>query len=198
MVFQRTVLVIMNTDMKNSAVFTTVQINQRHCPAEISIAVQLELESVSNSTGIRKLANHIAKKRAEFDGVCDLTRIDQAQRERLLGEIEVGEVWGIGRQLQQRLQAMGIHSVRDLRDADAAQLRQMVSVVLERTVRELRGISCLSLEEVVPAKQQIMVSRSFGHYVYTEAELASANSAPQTNARPACFRTKPANNAHNS
>jgi hypothetical protein len=39
--------------MKNSAVFTTVQINQRHCPAEISIAVQLELESVSNSTGIR-------------------------------------------------------------------------------------------------------------------------------------------------
>jgi hypothetical protein len=54
MVFQRTVLVIMNTDMKNSAVFTTVQINQRHCPAEISIAVQLELESVSNSTGIRK------------------------------------------------------------------------------------------------------------------------------------------------
>ena len=93
---------------------------------------------------------------------------------------------------------MGIHSVRDLRDADAAQLRQMLSVVLERTVRELRGISCLSLEEVVPAKQQIMVSRSFGHYVYTEAELASANSAPQTNARPACFRTKPANNAHNS
>ena len=52
-VFQRTVLVTMNTGMKNSAVFTTVQINQRHCPAEISIAVQLELESVSNSTGIR-------------------------------------------------------------------------------------------------------------------------------------------------
>ena len=126
---------------------------------------------------LAKLANHIAKKRAEFDGVCDLTRIDQAQRERLLGEIEVGEVWGIGRQLQQRLQTMGIHSVRDLRDADAAQLRQMVSVVLERTVRELRGISCLSLEEVVPAKQQIMVSRSFGHYVYTEAELASSLSA---------------------
>jgi DNA polymerase V len=72
---------------------------------------------------------------------------------------------------------MGIHSVRDLRDADAAQLRQMVSVVLERTVRELRGISCLSLEEVVPAKQQIMVSRSFGHYAYTEAELASSLSA---------------------
>ncbi len=132
---------------------------------------------IAPSKTLAKLANHIAKKRAEFDGVCDLSRIDQAQRERLLGEIEVGEVWGIGRQLQKRLQTMGIHSVRELRDADAAQLRQMVSVVLERTVRELRGISCLSLEEVVSAKQQIMVSRSFGHYVYTEAELAASLSA---------------------
>ena len=50
----------------------------------------------------------------------------------------------------------------------------MVSMVLERTERELRGISCPSLKEVVPAKQQIMVSRSFGHHVYTEAELAAS------------------------
>jgi hypothetical protein len=31
-----------------------------------------------------------------------------------------------------------------------------------RTVRELRGVSCLDMQEVVPDKQQIMSSRSFG------------------------------------
>ena len=75
MVFQRTVLVIMNTDMKNSAVFTTVQINQRHCPAEISIAVQLELESVSNSTGIHNQVKQFVENQRPGIGPCGLVRV---------------------------------------------------------------------------------------------------------------------------
>jgi DNA polymerase V len=64
--------------------------------------------------------------------------------------------------------------VEDLRQANAETLRQAFSVVLERTVRELNGISCLSLEAVAPNKQQIISSRSFGAYVYDLPALAEA------------------------
>lgn len=66
---------------------------------------------------------------------------------------------------------MGIRSVWDLQQADAATIRDRFGVVLERTVRELRGESCLSLEILSPPKQQIMCSRSFGKEITTLDEL---------------------------
>lgn len=42
---------------------------------------------------------------------------------------------------------------------------EVVSVILERTVRELNGESSISLEEAPPAKQQIVCSRSFGERI---------------------------------
>lgn len=71
-------------------------------------------------------------------------------------------------------EAMGIRTVRELRDADPELMRTKFSVVVERTVRELRGVSCLELQEVVPEKQQIMSSRSFGQLVYDLQELEEA------------------------
>ena len=122
-----------------------------------------------------KLANHCAKKGlAGKDGVCNLLALSAAEQDDLLGRIEVGEVWGVGRKIDARLQEMGISSVRDLRDADPVMIRSRFSVVLERTVRELNGVSCLSLEEVAPDKQQIMCSRSFGEPVYELDDLLDA------------------------
>jgi DNA polymerase V len=124
---------------------------------------------------LAKLANHCAKKNlAGADGVCDLTRLDDAERSRLFAAIPVNEVWGVGRRLTEQLAARSIHTVEQLRTADAETLRQAFSVVLERTVRELNGIACLDLEAVAPNKQQIISSRSFGAYVYTLPELMEA------------------------
>ena len=124
---------------------------------------------------LAKLANHCAKKQLAGDqGVCDFTTLRPEDLNSLFDGIEVGEVWGVGRKIGARLNAMGIHTVRQLRDADAETLRSRFSVVLERTVRELRGVSCLSLEEVVPEKQQIMSSRSFGTLVYDLNDLEEA------------------------
>lgn len=50
-------------------------------------------------------------------------------------------------------------------------------MVMERTVNELRGISCLDLEEIAPAKKQIISSKSFGEMVTTIDELAQAVSS---------------------
>jgi len=72
------------------------------------------------------------------------------------------------------LSALGIHSVLDLKRAEPEYLRQQFSVVLEKTVRELRGQACIELEEVAPAKKQIVSSRSFGHQVSDLQSLSEA------------------------
>jgi DNA polymerase V len=65
---------------------------------------------------LAKLANHCAKKSlAGADGVCDLTRLDDAERSRLFAAIPVNEVWGVGRRLTEQLAARNIHSVEQLR-----------------------------------------------------------------------------------
>lgn len=130
---------------------------------------------IGASKTLAKLANHTAKKNlAGANGVCDFTTMSPAALDVLFGRIEVGEVWGIGRKINARLETMGIRTVRQLRDADAELMRSTFSVVVERTVRELRGVSCLDLQEVVPEKQQIMSSRSFGQLVYDLPELEEA------------------------
>jgi DNA polymerase V len=124
---------------------------------------------------LAKLANHCAKKGlAGADGVCDFGRMQPAELDELFGRIAVGEVWGVGRRLSEKLAARGIATVRELRDADAVTLAEAFSVVLQRTVMEVRGISCLELEALAPAKKQIVSSRSFGTYVTTLDELEEA------------------------
>lgn len=124
---------------------------------------------------LAKLANHAAKKSlAGTEGVCDFLSMQPEKLSCLLASIPVGEVWGIGRKFTSRLEAMGISSALQLREADAETIRARFSVVVERTIWELRGVSCLELEEVVPDKQQIMCSRSFGTLVYDRSELEEA------------------------
>ena len=124
---------------------------------------------------LAKLANHAAKKNlAGQDGVCDFLSMSPSDLTHLLECIPVGDVWGIGRKITTRLETIGITTALQLREADAETIRTRFSVVVERTVRELRGVSCLNLEEVVPDKQQIMCSRSFGTLVYDRAELEEA------------------------
>lgn len=59
----------------------------------------------------------------------------------IMSGIAVGEVWGVGRKLNEQLQHVGINTVQQLRDADLSYMRDRFSVVPERTVRELRGSS---------------------------------------------------------
>ncbi len=73
---------------------------------------------------------------------------------------------GVGRRLAAQLAERGIRTVEALRQADPATLRRSFSVVLERTRAELNGVSCLTLEDVSPPRQQIQSSRSFGQYVH--------------------------------
>lgn len=123
---------------------------------------------------LAKLANHMAKKMPQFNGVCDLHAIPRAERVKLMSNIDVGEVWGVGKRNAVRLNDMGIYTVLDLRNTKPAEIRKHFSVVMERTCQELRGVPCLELEDVVPDKQQIMSSKSFGQPVVFVQDLCEA------------------------
>ena len=123
---------------------------------------------------LAKLANHVAKKRPEYASVCNLLDLTNTQRDALFGTIDVGEIWGVGRRLAPRLAAQGMATVKALRDANPKAIRQNYGVVMERTVLELNGVSCMKLEEVEPARQQIVCSRSFGELLSRQEEIAPA------------------------
>jgi len=72
---------------------------------------------------LAKIANHLAKKNPEFDGVCDLHAMTRPERLQWMSQLEVGEVWGVGRRIAKRLNAMGIETVLDLRNASIKEVR---------------------------------------------------------------------------
>ena len=123
---------------------------------------------------LAKVANHCAKRRSEWTGVCHFSGLAPDQQAALLAELDVATVWGIGPRWAARLRALGILTARDLRDADSKTLRRRFGVVLERIVWELRGVTCLEWAEIVPPKQQLIASRSFGRPVTALEELQAA------------------------
>lgn len=121
---------------------------------------------------LAKLANHAAKTWPKTGGVVDLT--DKMRQRKLLALLPVEEVWGIGGKLTKRLQQLGIHNALQLADADPEYIRQQFSVVVERTVRELNGESCIALEEMAPTKKQIVSSRAFGERITAKQQMREA------------------------
>ncbi len=129
---------------------------------------------IGSTKTLAKLANHVAKKQPEWNGVCDLSALSASLQDKLFSEIDVGEIWGVGRHLKESLNAVGIRTVLDLRNTNPAWVRNRFSVTLERTVAELNGTSCIELEEAAANRQQIISSRSFGQPVSAQQDLAES------------------------
>lgn len=128
---------------------------------------------IARTKTLAKLANHAAKRwQRQTGGVVDLSNIDRQRK--LMAVLSVDDVWGIGRRISKKLDAMGIKTVLQLADTDTRFIRKHFNVVLERTVRELRGEPCLALEEFAPAKQEIICSRSFSRRITEYEEMRQA------------------------
>jgi DNA polymerase V len=135
-----------------------------------------------HSKTLAKLANHCAKKLPQFNGVCDLTTMDEAQVDALMERLPVSKVWGVGSKLEEKLNKLGVHNVLRLKHADTKRIRDEFNVVLERTVKELNGESWLEIEETFPEAKQVMSSRSFGKRIDSLQELEEAITYHATNA----------------
>lgn len=123
-----------------------------------------------------KVANFLAKKNSHFNGVCNLVDMDFCSKEALFQSIDVGEVWGVGRKHKDKLNTLGINTVFDLATASPEYIKDQFSVVLQRTVLELSGVSCIKLEEIPQPKKQIVSSKSFGDKVSDLGSLCEAMS----------------------
>ncbi|MFQ6256737.1 translesion error-prone DNA polymerase V subunit UmuC [Yersinia enterocolitica] len=118
---------------------------------------------IAPSKTLAKLANHAAKLWHKTEGVVDLS--SPVRQRKLLALMPVAEIWGVGRRTAKKLEMMGITTALQLSEASPPFIRKHFSVVLERTVRELRGEACLAVAEFAPTKQQIICSRSFSERI---------------------------------
>lgn len=126
---------------------------------------------IASTKTLAKVANHTAKRDPSLKGVYFPS---QKELDAVLERLPVGEIWGIGRRLSQFLAKRGIRTAKQLCNQPDLWIKRNLTVVGLRTIWELRGIPCLSLDEVVSAKKSIMTSRSFGRPILTKEELSEA------------------------
>lgn len=135
----------------------------------------LTMTSIPVSVGIAptkvlaKLANRIAK--VDKKGVIELS---ETNLEQALKDTSIEDVWGIGRESSLKLKALGIHTALAFRDYEnLAQIQKILTKRGRQIQDELRGISCLALEDVEP-KKMILSSRSFGKIIRDKATIGEA------------------------
>ena len=121
---------------------------------------------------LAKAANHAAKKLPGFDGVAVID--SETSRITILKAMDVQDVWGVGRRLAKKLKAMNINTAFDLAEQDPRKIKRLFSIVLERTVNELRGKSCLAWDEVRQDKKEVFSTRSFGERITDATALKTA------------------------
>ena len=114
------------------------------------------LPRLSSADALAKVANDLAKKRR---GICSL--LDPETRAPALGDLAIGDVWGIGRRLAPKMFRLGIRTAKDLAAVDPLWIRKQFSVVQEQLVRELNGERCLDITTIPVPRKNIQVSRSF-------------------------------------
>ncbi len=137
---------------------------------------------IAGTKTLAKLANYVAKAAhrkpgsypAELGRVCNLDALPSADRDAVLAATDLGEIWGIGPRIAAQLREAGLSSALDVAHMDAATVRRRWSVVLERTVREIQGQSCMALEDAPSPKKEIACTRSFGQTVTRLDDLTEA------------------------
>lgn len=110
---------------------------------------------IGKTKTLAKLANHIAKK------ILKVPVFNITGQPKWLAQVEVGEVWGVGRQWNKKLISRNIYTAADLAASHPKLIRNAFNVMLMRTVMELNAMPCAQLE-VEEKQKSIISSRSFG------------------------------------
>lgn len=121
---------------------------------------------------LAKAANHASKKLPGCTGSAIINTY--AERKRILTQMSVNDVWGIGSRIAKRLKALNINDAFSLAQQDPKKMRKLFSILVENTVRELNGEKRLTWDDVRPNKKEIYSSRSFSERITTPVELKKA------------------------
>ena len=127
---------------------------------------------IASTKTLAKVANHKAKKDDSLNGVCSLVNYNNIDQ--ILELTEVGDVWGVGRRLSKKLINHGIHNAKLLKNCSDSWIRKMMSVNGLKTITELRGISCIPLEEYSMTRKSCCTTRSFGKLLTNLEDIEQA------------------------
>lgn len=141
---------------------------------------------IARTKTLSKLANHMAKKNSESKGVEVL--LSRADLHYALANAEIGDIWGIGRRWSKKLKAEGVYHALDLVNRPDNWIRKHMGINGLRTAFELRGTSCINLEETAPDKKTTCVSRSFGQMLFERQDLEDAINTFASRAAEKCRR----------
>lgn len=134
---------------------------------EVGVPVSIGIASTKT---LAKVASTYAK--THHDGV-EVIESDESRRE-MLRDLEIEELWGIGRRLSPKLRDKGVSKALQLIEASDAWLAQQLNITGLKMVDELRGIARLSFGDKSDSRKTIMRSRSFGHAIREFHQLESA------------------------
>ncbi len=133
---------------------------------------------IGKTKTLAKLANLYAKKHPETEGVAEIPNPPDA----ILRKVQVGDVWGIGRQWSKKLQMIGIKTALDLAITDEMLLRKSFNIAVMKTAMELRGHRFFSLEQTPEQRKTILRSCSFGSAVTSWQDMSDAIASHATRA----------------
>jgi DNA polymerase V len=121
---------------------------------------------------LAKAANHAAKKLPGYEGVAVINDTQSAKK--ILEKMHVNDVWGVGTKISQRLIQQNIKTAHQLSMQCPKFMRKQFSVITERTVNELNGLSCLAWDDIKAPKQEVFSTRSFGQRIIDIHSLQAA------------------------
>lgn len=138
---------------------------------------------VAPTKTLAKMCSKFAKHYPGYEGCCLID--SEEKREKALKLFPIEEVWGIGRRSVDKLKYHGVKTAWDLTQKTESWVQRMLTITGVRTWRELRGESCICIDEL-PHKQSICTSRSFpdgGLTNRADVEEALANFAARCSSK---------------
>ena len=124
---------------------------------------------IGETKTLAKLANKVSKDYECYQNVFDITNHKKINE--IFKCYGIHEVWGVGFQYTKMLHDNNIITIYDFIHAKDEWVKKKMTSKGLLTLWELRGRSCIYLEEITPDKKQILSSRSFGNPVYYKREL---------------------------
>jgi Nucleotidyltransferase/DNA polymerase involved in DNA repair len=138
----------------------------RECWKRTSIPVSV---GIAPTKTLAKIASKLCKKYPKLNGGCYMYRPQDI--EKVLKKFPADDVWGIGRRMFRKLEAMGVRTAWDYAQLPETTVRSLFHLPGFRTWKELRGIPCVEFEDMIEPRQTICVSRSFDHEITTVEEF---------------------------
>jgi DNA polymerase V len=121
---------------------------------------------------LAKLTSHMAKQEKSYNGICSFWNIPNFKK--LAYDIDISEVWGIGRKWSKKLKELGIETIGQFTNITDGLVRQKMNINGLKTKHELLGMYCFPIQLKQKMKKNITSSRSFGQDIDSLDQIGEA------------------------